>query len=285
MSTLRTPGTSSLLALALLIPPVAGCGPEPAPTSPTRPVSTSSPASVAREVTCATLAPNLQYLEGEHYALTKALGGEWTGADLASLGAYLRTRAKDLEAPGTGDAGLVALREDLARIERSLAVHVRALASTPEDERVRDAVRRDLEQGGAIFARGAKRCDIKVHPREAPGAWISDATSGRLPAGVIQLVVRAHFGHFRRCYEDGLQRNPALRGGVAFHFVIDHEGRVSEVTAKDRSPAPGSPAIERMPDEQVVRCLIGAFKKLSFPRPENYGNVTVTYPIVFAPGD
>jgi hypothetical protein len=285
MSTLRASRASRLCALVLLLQPVAGCGPEPAPVSPTGPVSESSPAPVTREVTCAALAPHLRYLEGEHYALTRALRGEWAGADLSRLGAYLRKKAKELEAPGTGDAGLVALRESLAKLELSLALHVRALSSTAGDETVRGALLRDLERGGAILEAGAKRCDVKVYTQEAPGAWTSDATNGHLPAGVIQLVVRANFDHFRRCYEDGLQRNPNLRGGVTFRFVIDHEGRVIEVGEKDRPSDSPYTASDRISDPQVVTCLMGAFKeKLSFPRPQNYRNVTVTYPITFSPG-
>jgi hypothetical protein len=284
MSTLRASRTFRLCALSLLLQPIAGCGPEPAPVSPTGPASESSPAPVAREVTCAALEPHLRYLEGEHYALTRALRGEWAGANLSGLGSFLRKKAKELEAPGTGDAGLVALRENLAKLELSLALHVRAFASPSEDATVREALLRDLERGGAILEEGAKRCGVKVYTQEAPGAWTSDATNGRLPAGVIQLVVRAHFDHFRRCYEGGLQQDPGLHGGVTFHFVIDHEGRVIEVGEKDRPSDSPYKASDRIPDPHVVTCLIGAFKKLSFPRPQNYRNVTVTYPITFSPG-
>jgi hypothetical protein len=38
-----------------------------------------------------------------------------------------------------------------------------------------------------------------------------------------------------------------------------------------------------MPDSGVVSCTVRAFYGLSFPQPEG-GIVTVTYPIMFAPG-
>ena len=98
-------------------------------------------------------------------------------------------------------------------------------------------------------------------------------TSGRLPAEVIQRIVRQNFGRFRMCYQGGLTRNPNLEGRVTARFVIDSTGTVSNVMAGSSD----------LPDSEVKSCVLSAFYGLSFPAPDG-GIVTVAYPIMFAPG-
>ncbi|MFO0675673.1 MAG: AgmX/PglI C-terminal domain-containing protein [Polyangiaceae bacterium] len=100
------------------------------------------------------------------------------------------------------------------------------------------------------------------------------SVNGRLPAEVIQRIVRQNFGRFKLCYENGLRTNPELRGRVGVKFVIDREGAVS--TASDGG--------SDLPDASVVSCVVRGFSNLSFPKPEG-GIVTVVYPIAFSPGD
>jgi hypothetical protein len=97
--------------------------------------------------------------------------------------------------------------------------------------------------------------------------------NGRIPAEVIQRIVRQNFGRFRLCYEDALRTNPALTGRVAVKFVIDRSGGVG-MAADGGSD---------LPDQKVVSCVVRGFQNLSFPEPEG-GMVTVTYPLVFSPG-
>jgi hypothetical protein len=96
---------------------------------------------------------------------------------------------------------------------------------------------------------------------------------GRLPAEVIQRIVRQNFGRFRLCYEDGLRASPSLQGRVAVKFMIDRTGAVS-LTADGGSD---------LPDQRVVQCVVRSFGNLSFPAPDD-GAVSVVYPIVFQPG-
>jgi hypothetical protein len=96
--------------------------------------------------------------------------------------------------------------------------------------------------------------------------------SGRLPAEVIQRIVRQNFGRFRSCYEAGLRTNPNLQGRVAVAFTIGRDGAV----------AGAQNAGSDLPDAGVVSCVTGSFRGLSFPAPEQ-GIVNVTYPISFSP--
>ncbi len=101
------------------------------------------------------------------------------------------------------------------------------------------------------------------------------SVSGKLPAEVIQRIVRQNFGRLRLCYENGLRTDPSLSGRVEVAFTIDKDGAVSGV---------GSGGGTTLPDSAVVSCVTKAFGGLSFPAPES-GVVKVTYPINFSPGD
>jgi len=95
----------------------------------------------------------------------------------------------------------------------------------------------------------------------------------RLPAEVIQRIVRQNFGRFRLCYEAGLRGNPTLSGRIATKFVIGRDGAVMQ----------SSDAGSDLPDQNVVACVVRSFNSLSFPMPEG-GVATVTYPIILSPG-
>jgi hypothetical protein len=106
------------------------------------------------------------------------------------------------------------------------------------------------------------------HVAQGPQIRVGTAeVRGRLPAEVIQRVVRANLGRFRQCYEQGLRTNPSLAGRVTVKFVIDRTGAVSLASQGDSDIA----------DNLVVACIVRQFGNLSFPAPEG-GVVTVVYP-------
>jgi hypothetical protein len=105
--------------------------------------------------------------------------------------------------------------------------------------------------------------------------WANNiTTNGRLPADVIQRIVRQNQGRFRACYEAGLTKNPSLAGRVTVRFVIGRDGGVS-IAQDDGS---------ELPDANVVACVVRSFQSLSFPAPSG-GTVTVLYPLVLAPAE
>lgn len=97
---------------------------------------------------------------------------------------------------------------------------------------------------------------------------------GRLPPELIQKVVRAAYGTFRACYEQGLGRDAKLAGSVVVRFVIARDGKVSNAALVRDST---------LPDAQAAECVVKAFYGLVFPTPEA-GIVTVVYPILLSPG-
>jgi hypothetical protein len=93
---------------------------------------------------------------------------------------------------------------------------------------------------------------------------------GRLPPEVVRRIIRANFPRFRACYEQGLKRDPGLKGTVGVRFIIDTTGAVESANLSAGS----------MSDGQVSACVLGVYRTLSFPEPEG-GKVLVTYPIDF----
>jgi tetratricopeptide (TPR) repeat protein len=98
--------------------------------------------------------------------------------------------------------------------------------------------------------------------------------NGRVPPEVIQRIVRQSWGRFRGCYLEGYLRNARLRGRIATKIVIMPDGNVA------RTEDAGSD----LPDPRVVKCVVDAFRELSFPAQANAW-ITVVYPIVFRPAE
>jgi hypothetical protein len=98
------------------------------------------------------------------------------------------------------------------------------------------------------------------------------ASKEKLPPEEIQRVVQENFARLRDCYEKGLRKRPNLAGRIAVSFVIELDGKTSQVEDKGSD----------LPDKDVVRCVVAAFVDLKFPSPKG-GTVKFTYPCVFAP--
>jgi hypothetical protein len=122
-----------------------------------------------------------------------------------------------------------------------------------------------IGKGGGVGGRGHKVGSPSVR-------YPMPTTNGKLPAEIIQRIVRLGDGRYRFCYEQGLRGNPGLTGRVTVKFMIDRTGAVA-------FSADGGSDIA---DQTVVQCVVRSFQTLSFPEPQG-GTVTVVYPIVFNP--
>jgi hypothetical protein len=87
----------------------------------------------------------------------------------------------------------------------------------------------------------------------------------------IQKTVRSAFNDFRVCYEDALGRKRDATGRVQVRFGIDQYGRVTDACVE--------PPV--LPDGAAVDCILARFNDLKFG---NGDQLTVVYPILFAPG-
>ncbi len=112
------------------------------------------------------------------------------------------------------------------------------------------------------------------HNTDAPPKMRPEAITsleGRLPADVIQRIVRQNFGRFRFCYENALRTNPEMSGRVVINFVIGRDGSVGSASASAQGVSP-----------EVASCVARGAVGMSFPAPEG-GIVRVSYPLILSP--
>ncbi len=186
--------------------------------------------------------------------------------------------AAEARADCTGCQGLQGVCQSLSYCIRSCGLNKRAAAGCLALKLIDEAKYREVtgepppkpgELGGPPLPPAA----ASPSPPTKAAAGSAPTVSGRLPAEVIQRIVRQNSARFRLCYESGQRKNPKLQGRVTVRFVIGRDGQVSNVGNGGSS----------LPDAGVVSCVVRAFYGLAFPKPEA-GIVTVTYPLHFAPG-
>ncbi len=100
------------------------------------------------------------------------------------------------------------------------------------------------------------------------------SVKGALDKDIIRRIVRAHINEVRHCYNQGLVRDPNLKGRVAVQFTIGPTGKVPVAVVAQSS----------LKDSSVANCVAKAVKRWTFPKPQGGGNVVVTYPFVLEPG-
>ncbi|HET7543470.1 MAG TPA: AgmX/PglI C-terminal domain-containing protein [Polyangiaceae bacterium] len=134
------------------------------------------------------------------------------------------------------------------------------------------AWQRLLTAVGMVADAGA-RVELRAQRPVPSSRNVDQLVHTRLPAPLIQAVVRFSYGHFRACYEAGLARNSNLQGRVTVKFVIERDGAVTQ--SRDEG--------SDIPDAAVRDCVVHEFVGLKFPEPET-GIITVVYPIMLSPG-
>jgi hypothetical protein len=199
---------------------------------------------------------------GDPNAPTVPWGTDSNGADAVSKIGHLYGGSID-DAMGTGGWGFLGPGQGGGGIASAIGMgnfgglgHTGQCTGGPCD---------GIGKGGGVGGRGHKVGSPSVR-------YPMPTTNGKLPAEIIQRIVRLGDGRYRFCYEQGLRGNPGLTGRVTVKFMIDRTGAVA-------FSADGGSDI---PDQTVVQCVVRSFQTLSFPEPQG-GTVTVVYPIVFNP--
>ena len=102
----------------------------------------------------------------------------------------------------------------------------------------------------------------------------------------IQQVIRRSYDRFRLCYEQGLARNPKLKGKIVVQLSIDLDGSVMGAESRDvphsvefAGNAQQDEATD-LDDRAVVDCVVNECKNLVFPAPETT-TLSIIYPVRF----
>ncbi|APR85614.1 Hypothetical protein A7982_10963 [Minicystis rosea] len=200
--------------------------------------------------------------------------GSWTSipAQRARLGSALVVFYFDLEGgriPARYDAELpLSSAEIVAHLSRGEGlVAARERPGAPPVILIaapREAQLADVEEGLSVMK------TLPLEPTVVPVKPV-------LKPQEIQAVVRASFKAYRGCYETLLQRSPTAAGRVPLAFTIRGDGAVEGVKV-DTSEG-------TLRDAAFERCLGDVTSRLAFPATGNRDATTVTYPMMFAPGD
>lgn len=119
---------------------------------------------------------------------------------------------------------------------------------------------------GAGFGGRGKRLS-RVRQAEA-------TIDGALDPYIVRRIVRAHINEVRYCYDQGLQRNPKLKGRVTVRFTVSPNGKVTESSLETST----------LDDAPVGNCVAKAVKRWRFPTPTDGKDSVVVYPFVLSPG-
>ena len=127
-------------------------------------------------------------------------------------------------------------------------------------------------KGGGRGAGGYGSIDLggkgKDSTRVIPG---KTTVVGGLDKDVIMKVIKRHQNEIKFCYEQELQKNPALAGKVAVAWTIDPSGGVSEANISESS----------IGNANVESCIEQRIRRWKFPEPQGGGVVNVTFPWIF----
>jgi len=132
----------------------------------------------------------------------------------------------------------------------------------------------DGDCSGVGYAHG-KGAGFKKRKPGKPRPRIGKATiRGALDKDIIRRVVRSHINQVTHCYNQGLVRDPMLKGRVAIQFTIGGTGKVPLAVVSSTT----------LKDKNVGNCIAKAVKRWKFPAPKGGSTVMVTYPFVLNAG-
>lgn len=190
--------------------------------------------------------------------------------------------ARDAKAAPIDDPELAKLAADAVDRLTKIAASARAFESKPGSDRARVALLDEMERGELVVVQAEQRCE---KGGGASGGRFSAAAlesgTGRMSAAGVQRALRSGSAAMRQCHEVALRRDPNLAGSLRVRYVVARDGTVASADAADRGPLDpfdwatptNAPPLR---DADVVACVLTAFKRISFPKPEG-GTFTATY--------
>jgi len=95
---------------------------------------------------------------------------------------------------------------------------------------------------------------------------------GSTDPDILHRVIRAHLSEVQYCHRQGRERDPDMAGKIDIEFTLDPAGSVTQAAATSST----------LNDEGVVQCLIKAFSRWKFPKPQDENPVVMICPITLS---
>ncbi|MBN8228316.1 AgmX/PglI C-terminal domain-containing protein [Corallococcus macrosporus] len=90
----------------------------------------------------------------------------------------------------------------------------------------------------------------------------------------LARFIQSRKASIQRCYENGLKRDPSLKGKVMVRFELTPQGRASNVEVEEST----------LRSDEVINCIKTTMRAWTFPfKPSD--DVPVSYPFIFSPGE
>jgi TonB family protein len=89
-----------------------------------------------------------------------------------------------------------------------------------------------------------------------------------LSSAEISKTITPRLGDVKTC----MKEHSDATGRVVVHFVVQPDGKVNDVKAKENSSNAG-----------LDKCVLGVFAHLTFPKPKGGQTMPIAYPIAFKP--
>lgn len=175
----------------------------------------------------------------------------------------------------------------VAEAQTEAPAHASTWESSPAHAEARRL--RDLKRAEILAALRKRQEAPEPAPRRAaaPAASAAAADPDEPPHGHYEAsYIQQHFREdmfplMKQCYESTLKRRPTLGGRLVLKFAIVGDAQVGGIV-EDAHFADESD----LKDDEMQTCVRESLMTLTFDKPPTGGGkVTVTYPILFAPGD
>ncbi|RKI74219.1 energy transducer TonB, partial [Corallococcus sp. AB049A] len=103
---------------------------------------------------------------------------------------------------------------------------------------------------------------------------IPEVDSAEVKPRDLARFIQSRKASIQRCYENGLKRDPSLKGKVMVRFELTPQGRASNVEVDEST----------LRSDEVINCIKTTMRAWTFPfKPSD--DVPVSYPFIFSPGE
>ncbi len=146
-----------------------------------------------------------------------------------------------------------------------------AMAAEYEDPELRDCVVGRIRSWAFPAPEQAVNVTLVAGFSPRPGRAGAGGPSrpGNIDRAGVEKTIQGHAREIGACYQQRLSQDPKLAGKVVMRWLVQADGAVANVQVTDGTT---------LEDHALHECMRARIATWRFPRPENGGVATITYP-------